>query len=696
MHPFRNLKITHQFLILFVLLVGGFIAIGLTYVRVLDVEEASASHIRSVNELGAVVNRIVSDISALDAEQKDFLFTKDLQHAEQFETLIGQAYKEIDNLEQIVLEQRTLGLTTQLREELTAYDDSFDALLNGEVLLGLDENRGLQGEMHAAAHVVEESLQGLDQPALGASLLRKRRHEKNFILRNAPRYVEQLHEEQATFAALLDKASIPAHLKEAIRDEMAIYDKGFDAFVMATEQRNARIDDVQTALFAMQRLLDALQQQKTAMIETDIAQATSERTQTTVFFSGVMIAVGSVVAVVLLLLALRMRRSLGRIQETVQRVAEGDFSARSQLTSGDELGTLGNAFDNLLNDRVVTLSAMEHENETLNESIIALMGAVAQMSQRDLTVKAVVAEDVTGAVSDAVNLMASETATVLSHIRAVSQEVEQAAKTVRVQADKVNEVAARERRLVQETAADLQQAGQAMSQLAQGAQGANDQADVAMAHTRQALTAVSTTIGGIEQIRDIIRETEKRIKRLGECSQEITGAVNLINTIAERTHILALNASMHAASAGEAGRGFAVVADEVQRLAESSRKATSDIASMVNAIRIDTADTVDTMNRLIAQVAEGTRLAQESGQRMQETETTTAELLAAVRQMAERAEQQARDAQTLMERAQGIVSSTEQTSEELQEQSSHTVKLVDYSNALREAVDVFQLPAAAA
>jgi twitching motility protein PilJ len=153
---------------------------------------------------------------------------------------------------------------------------------------------------------------------------------------------------------------------------------------------------------------------------------------------------------------------------------------------------------------------------------------------------------------------------------------------------------------------------------------------------------------------------------------------------------------MHAASAGEAGRGFAVVADEVQRLAESSREATSDISSMVNAIRVETADAVDTMNRVIVQVAEGTRLAQEAGQKMENTETTTAELVTAVGDIAVGAEKQARSALSLMKRSQLVLKSTEQTGQELKEQTAHTVNLVDYSNTLSASVSVFKLPAAAA
>ena len=473
--------------------------------------------------------------------------------------------------------------------------------------------------------------------------------------------------------------------------------RAFQAFVEATERVETKMDDLQTDQSVLQPLLDSLVQQKESLITAGLAQVASERArQITVFFVGALVAAGTVVAAVLLVLARRMRRSLSRLQSTVQQVAQGDFTARSALATGDELGELGDAFDHLLDERLATLSRAEQENDQLNDSIITLMGAVGQLSQKDLTVKAVVAEDVTGPVADAVNLMASETGKVLSRIREVSQQVEQAANAVQIQAEKVTEVAAQERHLVQESADELRQAGETMTQLAKEAGGADELAAVAMDHTRNALAAVATTVGSMEQIREIIRETEKRIKRLGERSQEITGAVNLINTIAERTHILALNARMHAASAGEAGRGFAVVADEVQRLAESSRAATSDIASMVNAIRVETVDTVDTMNRVIVQVAEGTRLAQEAGQKMGDTESTTARLVAAVQHIAGASEQQAGHALDLMKRSQIILKSTEQTGAELQEQSAHTVNLVDYSNALRESVGVFKLSAAAA
>jgi twitching motility protein PilJ len=520
-----------------------------------------------------------------------------------------------------------------------------------------------------------------------------RSHEKDFIQHESSKYITRMEEEQATFTDLLKQAGIPANIQDDIAREVATYAKAFDAVVRGTELIQTRDDDLKTAFYVLNPLLDSLLQQKDEVVAANLDSVEVERARITLFFIGAIIAVGIVVAAVLLLLAQKMRRSLSRLHNTVQMVSEGDFTARSQLATGDELGALGDAFDNLLDERVATFARVEKENEELNDSIISLMGVVAQLSKKDLTVKAEVAEDVTGPVADAVNLMTSETIKVLNRIRDVSEQVEQAAITVRTQGEKVTGVAAKERQLVQENADELRHAGVTMTKLAKEAKGANQTADVAMNHTRNAREAVSTTVDSIEQIREIIRETEKRIKRLGERTQEITGAVNLINTIAERTHILALNARMHAASAGEAGRGFAVVADEVQRLAENSRGATSDIASMVNAIRVETVDTVDAMNRVIAQVADGSRLAQVAGERMQETETTTAGLVSVVGEIAVAAEQQARRALEMIKLSQVILKSTEQTSQELEEQSAHTVNLVDYSKTLRESVGVFKLPA---
>lgn len=383
---------------------------------------------------------------------------------------------------------------------------------------------------------------------------------------------------------------------------------------------------------------------------------------------------------------------LNQMMATVKQIGEGNYDSRTGLTGSDELSELGQAFDNMLGARVTALVQAERENEQLNDSIIHLLQAVSQLSQRDLTIKVPVTEDMTGPVADALNLLTDETAKVLRGVIRISEDVAVASDKVKAQSDTVIAVADDERQAVEQTATDLASAADAMKQIAELAQTCNATAETAMKTTQAALQTVTSTVNGINSTRDTIRETEKRIKRLGERSQEISGVVNLINTIAERTHILALNASMHAASAGEAGRGFAVVADEVQRLAENAREATSQISTLVSNIQIETADTASTMNTAISQVVDGSKLAEQAGDQMKRTQETTADLVAAVQQIASRSQDQARMSSELLSRAQQIQEGTRQTSQQLNEQTVQTTNLVEYARSLLSSVRVFRLP----
>lgn len=413
--------------------------------------------------------------------------------------------------------------------------------------------------------------------------------------------------------------------------------------------------------------------------------------------SIILIVAGFAIAVLLGFLIHRsITRPIRQISGTVAKVAEGDYYARTAVVGTDELGELGQAFDGLLQDKVATLVQAEKENEQLNESVIALLRAVSKLSQRDLTVRIPVTEDVTGPVADALNQLTSETSRVLLGVRGISDEVAKASAKVKEQSDTVIAVAADEQREVEATARELARAVEAMNNIASLARVCNLAAEEAISTTHTALDTVTGTVDGINGIRDTIHETEKRIKRLGERSQEITRAINLINTISERTHILALNASMHAASAGEAGRGFAVVADEVQRLAENARDATSQISTLVANIQIETSDTVATMNNLITQVVGGSRLAEKAGEQMQKTKERTTNLVESVRQIADRSQEQARLSNALQSRAGQIQESTQKTRDQLQEQTLLTNRLVQYAKELLTAVQVFKLPEAQA
>ena len=385
---------------------------------------------------------------------------------------------------------------------------------------------------------------------------------------------------------------------------------------------------------------------------------------------------------------------IGVISDAVKRVAAGDIEARTGLETSDELGELANAFDNMLDERVSSMARVSEDNENLNNSVIMLLEAVSDLSDRDLTVRVPIAEDVTGPVADAMNMLTTETARVLGQIRLISNQVAEAASKVETQGGKINQLADEERVIIEDTMSKLDEASKAMVMIARQAKISNDIAAKATVSTEEALQTVTRTTQGMNEIRETIAETEKRIKRLGERSQEINSVVEIINNIAERTHILSLNASMQAAAAGDAGRGFAVVANEVQRLAESSRDSTSEIAGLINNIQVETAETMAAMNKAIAQVVEGSELAQASGVKMQTTQETTAELVNAVEQIAKRSMMQAQFSKVLRTKTEEAQKSTEETNTEIKLQAAQATNLLQFSQQLLESVNVFKLPEA--
>ncbi|NJS35596.1 MAG: hypothetical protein HC765_02825 [Brachymonas sp.] len=219
----------------------------------------------------------------------------------------------------------------------------------------------------------------------------------------------------------------------------------------------------------------------------------------------------------------------------------------------------------------------------------------------------------------------------------------------------------------------------------------NQAAGLAADATQNALATVQSTVQGMDQLRESISDMEKRFKRLGERSQEISTAVQLINAISERTHVLALNASMQAATAGEAGRGFAVVAEEVQRLSDSSRQATATISQLVSNIQAETNETLFTVNRLIGDVVRQSELAQRAGTQMTQTQETTQQLVSLVRQIAQFSEQQSKLAASLQQSVVDINAGTEQTSSAIAEQTASTQSLAESSRQLTAAVGQFKL-----
>ena len=400
-------------------------------------------------------------------------------------------------------------------------------------------------------------------------------------------------------------------------------------------------------------------------------------------------------------------RPLHALQRSIQIVrGGGNLGSLALIDTRDEMADIGFAVNQLLQDQIsarekadkdrekaeADRQKAEAENVALNNSVISILHAVNQLSQRDLTVKAPVTKDVIGTVSDSINALTDETSKVLRGVRDFAGEVELASRKVKSQADLVSKTADDERKSVNLMIESLAETTQTMNRMAELVQQSDRAAEQATEETDGALETVNGTVQGMESIRATIAETEKRIKRLGERSQEISSIVGLINTISERTHVLALNAAMQAAVAGEAGRGFAVVAEEVQRLAESSRNATQQIAALVSNIQLETNETINTVSRTIGQVVQGSEQAQKAGDQMRRTQAITSELVAQVRRIASSSEEQKTTSAQLLRSVKEIGASTERTAQQILTQTGEADSLLLSARQLVESVSVFKLP----
>ncbi|TQV89023.1 methyl-accepting chemotaxis protein [Aliikangiella coralliicola] len=332
------------------------------------------------------------------------------------------------------------------------------------------------------------------------------------------------------------------------------------------------------------------------------------------------------------------------------------------------------------------------QNERNQQAIIRLLDEMEGLADGDLTTNATVTEDFTGAIADAMNFTIDQLRSLVSTIKDsvvklanatdatqnISMELAQASRN---QAQEITGASA----AINEMAVSIEQVS---ANASESATVAEKSVDIA----KKGGEVVRNTIQGMDTIREQIQETSKRIKRLGESSQEIGDIVSLINDISDQTNILALNAAIQASMAGEAGRGFAVVADEVQRLAERSGNATKQIEALVKTIQTDTNEAVISMEASTAEVVHGARLAQDAGVALEEIERVSKSLADLIQNISNAARQQAASAGHVSNTMNVIQEITNQTSEGTQNTASSIGKLAELADELNNSIAGFKLP----
>jgi len=384
-------------------------------------------------------------------------------------------------------------------------------------------------------------------------------------------------------------------------------------------------------------------------------------------------------------------RQIHALANTFGEIGLGNFEARSRIISADDLGDVAQQFNTMLDNIGIFIQSQE-ERDRLQNSITKLLEEISGVADGDLTGEAEVTAEVTGAIADSFNLMIQQLRTVIGDVVQTTLEVSSSANEIQTTAENLAEGSEIQTEEIIEASNAINVMAQSIQNVSRNATSSAQVAEKALENAAKGFEAVQKTNSAMDNIRQQVQETSKRLKRLGESSQEIGEIVNLISGIAERTSILALNASIQAAMAGEAGRGFAVVAEQVERLAERATEATTQISMINSTIQTETNDAVMAMENTTQEVIRGSKLSRDSGEALAEISSVSEQLANLSKTISNASQEQAQGSETIAQSMKEISEITQQTTYGTQQAAVSIISLAEIADALRSSVRQFQLP----
>jgi twitching motility protein PilJ len=395
----------------------------------------------------------------------------------------------------------------------------------------------------------------------------------------------------------------------------------------------------------------------------------------------------AILTIVIVALIIAPVRDLMEVSEALGR---GDLTKKANVKSSDELGQLGTTLNTTI-DRLQGLVQTESDRDKMQHQVMDLLSIVSGAAEGDLTVKAEVTADALGSVADAFNLMINGLTALVSQASDVASEIQHSTTDILKASERMRRGAEQQTVQIQGASGAVNEMSHTIQRMAENAEAATQASLRATQAAVKGGTSVAETIKGMQRIRAAVQTTGKKIKGLGERSLEIGAIIEVINEIATQTNLLALNAAIEAARAGEQGRGFAVVADEVRKLAERAARATKDITSLIKGIQVETSEAVTVMEEGTREVEEGTKLADQAGAALREIEQIVKQTSGLVTDITNSAVNQVKVSEGIVTSMDSISKLTQETTVGVRDTVETISKLAELSTRLTVAIGRFKL-----
>jgi len=642
-------------------------------------------------------------LQARELDQKYFLNYRKLgfvnskaEYADKFEAQISQAAEKLKGIVKLAggEENSQAGKAiAQAVRTVTPYLEEYNQdFLEAVFLLEKRGNidTGLEGKLLQAARGAEKILTEANAADMQLTLLSIRRHEKNYQIRGGRQYIANITELLGVMKQQVTASALPADSQQQLISLVDQYAADFDALVKA-DQQIANLSKFYRSAYnktfpEIQTILDIEKAEQAANIA-EIKEINDLTFKVVVGASAATIILALLGALVF---SNRLTRQIDKIMEMFGSIGIGDFSARAEVVSNDELGEMAESMNAML-DNTLTLIQSRDERDAIQASIMRLLNEISDLADGDLTVRAEVTEEITGAIADSFNAMATQLSEVVKRVKQSAAEVSQSTSEVGQSTRDLAEYSDKQAEKIRAAVGTIKDLADAIQDISRNAGMTAEVSNKAKLSAQEGSLAVKKTNEAMTAIKDNMRGTARTIKRLGESSQEIGNITQIINDIADRTSILALNASIQAAMAGDAGRGFAVVAEEVQRLAERSAGSTKQIETLVSGIQNEITEAAASMERSIQYVVSGTELSDEAFSKLMEIENVSRQLAETINAISAAAEQKSQDSELIAEMMEEVGALTEKTTDATKNTVASMERITSTAHSLVESIATFKL-----